>query len=114
MTTGERVAGEASASCVRCAVPLRNAAYESRSALETTYRCLKCALLFPPMVRRSVLIAIVVGTLLTAINQGNVIVQGELSAALAWKIPLTYMVPYCVSTTGAILTARQVLEGSRP
>ena len=52
------------------------------------------------------MVALVVGTLLTAINQGNVIFQGDASAALAWKIPLTYAVPYCVATAGALLNSR--------
>ena len=55
---------------------------------------------------RSLVIATVVGTLLTAINQGNVILQGDASLALAWKIPLTYAVPYCVATAGALLNSR--------
>ena len=55
---------------------------------------------------RSLVIAAIVGTLLTAINQGNVILQGDASAALAWKIPLTYSVPYCVATAGALLNSR--------
>jgi hypothetical protein len=55
------------------------------------------------LVRRSLIIAIVVGTILTAINQGNVILRGDFPAELVWKIPLTYAVPYCVATTGAIL-----------
>jgi len=58
------------------------------------------------MVRRSLAIALIVGTVLTAINQGNIILGGEFPAALAWKIPLTYAVPYCVATVGALLNAR--------
>ncbi|OGO52514.1 MAG: hypothetical protein A2148_08430 [Chloroflexi bacterium RBG_16_68_14] len=63
-------------------------------------------MLYRPLVGRSFLIALVVGTVLTAINQGNLIVQGDVPMALAWKVPLTYAVPYCVATTGAILNAR--------
>ena len=59
-----------------------------------------------PLVARSLIIALIVGTLLTAINQGNVIFQGDASPALAWKIPLTYAVPYCVATAGALMTSR--------
>lgn len=58
------------------------------------------------MARRSLAIALVVGTILTAINQGNIILGGEFPAALVWKIPLTYVVPYCVATVGALLNAR--------
>ena len=43
--------------------------------------------------------ALVVGTILTAINHGDVIVSGGFPPAL--KIILTYCVPYCVTTWGA-------------
>ncbi len=58
------------------------------------------------MLRRSLVIGLIVGTILTAINQGNIIVRGDFPATLYWKIPLTYAVPFCVATTGAILNAR--------
>ena len=45
---------------------------------------------------RGIRVALVVGTLLTAINHGDVLLRGELPAAL-WKIPLTYLVPFLVS-----------------
>ena len=59
--------------------------------------------------RRSLLVALIVGTILTAINQGNVILRGDFPVSLYWKIPLTYAVPYCVATTGAILNARRLV-----
>lgn len=58
------------------------------------------------MLRRSLLTALVVGTVLTAINQGNLILQGDLPGSLAWKIPLTYCVPFCVATWGAMINSR--------
>jgi hypothetical protein len=58
------------------------------------------------MLRRSFLTALVVGTILTAINQGNILLQGEFPAVLAWKIPLTYCVPFCVATWGALINSR--------
>ncbi len=62
------------------------------------------------MLRRSFVIALIVGTLLTAINQGNIVAQGHFPLILAWKIPLTYCVPFCVAMTGAILNARSVFS----
>jgi hypothetical protein len=59
-------------------------------------------------VRRSLIVAVIVGTILTAINQGNVILGGDFPHSLYWKIPLTYVVPYCVATTGAMLNARRL------
>jgi hypothetical protein len=72
-------------------------------------RCLRCALTYGPLVRRSLVVAVIVGTILTAINQGNIILRGDFPASLYWKIPLTYAVPYCVATTGAILNAKRLV-----
>ena len=96
----------AGAVCERCAQPLRRVRYELRVHGGRTPRCLRCALMHRPLVARSLIIALIVGTILTAINQGNVILGGDASAALAWKIPLTYAVPYCVATVGALLNSR--------
>ena len=38
-----------------------------------------------------------VGTILTAVNQGDLVLAGTLDASSAWKISLTYLVPYFVS-----------------
>lgn len=51
--------------------------------------------------RRSLIVSLVVGTVLVAINQGDVILAGEMPNWL--KIGLTYLVPYCVATYGAVL-----------
>ncbi|MGH2351675.1 MAG: nitrate/nitrite transporter NrtS [Chloroflexota bacterium] len=58
------------------------------------------------MLRRSALTALVVGTVLVAINQGPEIAAGYLPAALLWKVPLTYAVPFCVATWGALSNSR--------
>ena len=47
-----------------------------------------------------------VGTILVAINQGTVLAGGHFPSALAWKIPLTYAVPFCVATWGALINSR--------
>jgi hypothetical protein len=72
--------------------------------------CLWCALRRPPLVKRSLGIAAVVGTVLLAINQGDVLLSPRWPSALAWKVPLTYLVPYLVATWGALLNSR--VEGS--
>ena len=86
---------------------LRGSAYDVRLRGTTVSRCLRCAIMNWPTVRRSLLSSLIVGTVITAINQGTLIVQGDLSVNLAWQVPLTYLVPYCVATTGAILNARR-------
>jgi hypothetical protein len=50
--------------------------------------------------RRSLSVAIVVGSVLNLINQGDVLLG---IASVDWlKLLLTYLVPYCVSTYGAV------------
>ncbi|MBI2936218.1 MAG: nitrate/nitrite transporter NrtS [Chloroflexi bacterium] len=54
------------------------------------------------MLRRSCWTCLVVGTVLTAINQGTVIFGGHFPPTLLWKVPLTYSVPFLVATWGAL------------
>ncbi len=54
----------------------------------------------PAVVRRSLNVALVVGTLLIAINQGDRLLAGQ-GFDFA-KAALTYLVPYCVATYGAV------------
>jgi hypothetical protein len=62
------------------------------------------AIIFDPgIVRRSAIIAAIVGTILNLIAQGDFLMDGQ--PLNFWKICLTYCVPYCVSTYGAV-TAR--------
>ena len=56
----------------------------------------------PLVVKRSMKVALVVGTLLTLINQGSVLLAGQLSLDALLKILLTYCVPYIVSTYAAV------------
>ena len=50
--------------------------------------------------RRSFLVALIVGTILNLINQGDALFeQDHLNVT---KIVLTYAVPYCVATYGAV------------
>ncbi len=52
----------------------------------------------------ALIMGVVVGTLLTAINQGDFILAGQ-SPDLV-KVGLTYLVPYCVATYGAVTAKR--------
>lgn len=58
------------------------------------------------MVRRSAGTALVVGTILVAINQGPVLMGGTVGPKLLWQVLLTYAVPYCVATWGALSNSR--------
>ena len=59
------------------------------------------------MLRRSAIVAVVVGTILTVLNQGDTLFSGQWNNALYWKIPLTYCVPFLVATYGALTAARR-------
>lgn len=52
-----------------------------------------------PVAKNSLVVALIVGTVLNVINQGDVLWSGS---QLDWlKVLLTYCVPYCVATYGA-------------
>ena len=57
------------------------------------------------MLRRSLITSAVVGTVLVAINQGTAILGDAPADGLAWKIPLTYCVPFLVASWGALSNA---------
>ena len=73
-----------------------------RSKLRLKPKAARCRSLKTP--KKAFLTALVVGTILTAINHGDVILSG--SAPPPWKVILTYCVPYCVTTWGAITGKR--------
>ena len=51
-------------------------------------------------------IAAVVGIVLTAINEGDLLVRGRVDGSLAFKLPLNFLVPLVVSNLG-LLTSRR-------
>ena len=72
-----------------------------------TVKCLNCSLIHWPMLKRSAAASIVVGTILTALNQGDLLLSGQWTSAFFWKIPLTYCVPFVVATYGALTNNRR-------
>lgn len=61
--------------------------------------------------RRSFCVAMVVGTLLNLINQGDAILGAD---AVVWpKLLLTYVVPYCVATYGAVSAQQRMVRQRR-
>ena len=89
--------------CIHCERSLEG---RSQYVLGGERRCLRCAMRYRPMQRRSALTALVVGTILVAINQGTTLATGEFPVALLWQIPLTYLVPFGVATWGALSNNR--------
>ncbi|MFK8068837.1 MAG: nitrate/nitrite transporter NrtS [Gammaproteobacteria bacterium] len=58
--------------------------------------------LSPIVVRRAIKVAVIVGTILAFINHGEKILSMSLSSQGWFKVTLTYLVPYCVSTWSAV------------
>jgi hypothetical protein len=87
-------------SCERCS---RAATYRfATPAGGPRARCLRHAVVYPAVFRRAIRIALVVGTLLFAINQLDVVLRGDLTPLVAAKIVLTFLVPFSVSTYSAL------------
>ncbi|MGB5245672.1 MAG: nitrate/nitrite transporter NrtS [Woeseia sp.] len=75
-------------------------------SLQTRRTWLQAAL-NPAVVRRSTKVSMLVGTVLVAINQGDLLLSGVMNTELFWKIPMTYCVPYAVSTYASVVALLQ-------
>ena len=60
----------------------------------------------PSNLRRTLTIALIVGTILSIINQGDVIVHGNATGATGIKIGLNFVVPFIVSNLGVLTGTR--------
>jgi len=59
-----------------------------------------------PHLRKTVTIALVVGTVLFSINQLDVVLRGDATAVVWIKSAITYLVPFCVSNAGLLVASR--------
>lgn len=60
------------------------------------------------VIKRSTVIALIVGTLLNIINQYDALVYGT---SIEWtKAVLTYCVPFCVSVISSVITMRDIAQ----
>lgn len=55
-----------------------------------------------PVFRRCGVVALVVGTLLSLLNQGDLIVAGRLDRTAVFRIVGNYVIPFIVSNLGAM------------
>lgn len=60
----------------------------------------------PGTLRRTVVIAAIVGTLLSVVNQADVIARGDTDTTTWIRIAMNYLVPLCVSTAGFLSACR--------
>jgi hypothetical protein len=58
------------------------------------------------VVRRALRTALLVGTVLIAINHGDALLHGDVDAARVFRICLTLLVPYGVSTSSSVAALR--------
>ena len=70
-------------------------------------KCFSCAATDPSLLSRAAYMSLIVGSILTIINQGTLIFHGSFPLDLAWKIPLTYAVPFCVSWA-SVMSASEI------
>jgi len=59
-------------------------------------------------VRRSTIVAIIVGTVINAINQGPELLNG--AHPVLWKLGLSYFVPFAVASYGAYSAFRSTAD----
>ena len=57
-----------------------------------------------PSLRRSLLISVIVGTVVNAINQGPEMLAGH--SPVLWKLALTYLMPFLVGSYGSYAAFR--------
>lgn len=69
--------------------------------------CTRCAVRHQTIVHKALQTAAVGGTALTVINHGDALLAHHLTLDLLWTTPLTYVVPYLVSTYGALSISRR-------
>ena len=73
---------------------------------------MRCGSIDGMLVARSARVALVVGTALILLNQGDQLWSGVFPWASSWyKIPLTYLVPFCVATYGALSNGYRGAKG---
>lgn len=63
--------------------------------------------MYSPNRRRVAAIALVVGSLLTGINDGGVLASGRLGRTVWVRVVFDYLIPACVSTMGVLAGSRR-------
>ena len=63
--------------------------------------------LWPSHLRQAVLTALIVGTILFAINQLNIVLEGQATAIVWVKTGVTFLVPFAVANVGILIATRR-------
>jgi hypothetical protein len=72
----------------------------------STWRQAARVVSYPPHLRRTVSIALIVGTILFAINQLDVVIRGDATTIVWAKVAITYVVPFAVANAGILIASR--------
>ena len=62
------------------------------------------------VVKRAMKMMVVVGCVLAAINHGDTLLAGAMTATAWLKVVLTFVVPYCVSTISSVQAIRRTVQ----
>ncbi len=68
---------------------------------------------YPPYLKKTLRIALIVGCLLFVINQLDIVLRGQATPRVWIKGALTFLVPFCVSNVGILVASRR-RHGSPP
>jgi len=79
-----------------------NGAAAKTVASWSTWREISGVLTQPQHLRRTVIIALVVGTVFFSMNQLSVVLAGGATPLVWFKAGLTYVTPLCVSSIGVL------------
>jgi hypothetical protein len=61
---------------------------------------------YRPHLRKTILIALAVRTVLFCINQLDVVLRGDATSSVWVKSAVTYLVPFCVANAGVLVATR--------
>jgi hypothetical protein len=62
---------------------------------------------YPRNLRKTIVIALVVGTVLFCINQLDVVLRDQATAVVWIKSSVTYLVPFCVANAGVLVATKR-------
>lgn len=77
----------------------------------TSWREVPGVVLYRPHLRRTATVALVVGTILFAINQLDVVMRGDATTVVWIKSAVTFVVPFCVANAGVLVGTRTGQRG---
>ena len=77
-----------------------------------TWREALAVVLYRPHLRKTILVALIVGTIIFAINQLDVVLRHKATVVTYVKCAVTYLVPFCVSNYGILIATRRKVDVS--